>query len=355
MNIAKAAIRGVVLVALGLFALQSPSIAGPGDPGYATETEPLEVGKAGAHGDGTPKDPKKVDAKTASGGAAGDVTMKLKNTSGEDVTDVHVKIKIPKDCKISEISTSKPGGSPFTENEPDGSGDPESEAVAKVPAQGTNSLADDDTVTVDVSVVCWDEATEEWVDVANTDVQFEIWWTRGDGRNIVVSATSSEQIGDGDPRTTLASMNTTHSWGFDFSVFETAEYTASLNDLAIAECDGFRFQEGSLVLRPTNSTRFNAASLESFSISARSEDNDNVLGTGRFSAGEPRIDSRGNFVIDITRSQSDTEHIVIVLSGLKVEDLSGHEAGQKVYADVSGAAVAGYCMHRYFHLLTVVE
>jgi hypothetical protein len=344
MNTLRAGFLTGLAVFACLLAFQPKATA---NPGFAEEDEPIEVGKAGAFANGEPKDPKEIKAKTAAGAAAGDVSLGLKNTSGRDVTDVHVKIVLPKDHKIKEINTTH---TDFTENDPDGSGAAKSEAVAKVPSQSQGKLENDEEITVDVTIV-----DSEGNEVENKDVTLEVWWTRGNSRNIVVSATSPEAIGDGDPRVTLASLNTTHEWEFNFGVAQVAaEPEVELNDLAIAECDGFRFQKGSLVVRPNNSTRF-STDFDSFRLSAYTETGDTVLGTGRFSAGEPRVDSRGNFVIDITRSQDDEEHIVIVLSGLKLEGLSGHDSGQKVHADVSGAAVAGHCMHRYWRLLTVVE
>jgi len=351
----------IVCAAIAAFAVlcvQPETIAQ--QDGFPDQKMPIDVGKVGGNkkADGTPSSTAKFTAWTASNGQ---VTMDLKNTTGEDVSDVHVRASRTNDnaaLKIYSISTSKSGGTPFTERDPDGNEG--AEGVKDVgsawsPIPEGNTLDDGDVIIVDIKVA---DAQGNTIP-AGTQVTLEVWWTRGEDRDIAVSATSPNEVGDGDPRASIAAIADAEQLGLTLGPAEVTENQTSgievaCNDLTIGECDGFQFQQGSFVITPNNSTRFTFTSGEE----VHAYDDQGALVSGGSSPtvviSNLRVDSRGNFVFDIERDPTYTHAIFLVIQHLRLEGSGRYGAGQQVHAKVSGAAVAGYCMSNYWHLVTFV-
>jgi hypothetical protein len=320
--------------------------------------EPVSVGSAGDDGAGAPAAPTPVSLRTGNGPAAGSIAIDVKNKSGKRVTDVHVRLK-DANVRIVKISTVGGGaGSPMTSNDPDGTqqdgggeNDTRPEGSSKVPPENPGGLDSDEGITIQLEVEHFEGG--QWVKKEGSFVNAEIWWTRGENRNIVVSATSPNEVGDGDPRALIANISTQHELGLVMGPADVVAGSESgtCNDLTIGECDGFRFQNGCLVISPSNSARFTGAE----SVIAYNMGGEVVSGTSLVSVSNLRVDVRGNFVVDIQRDQQDEEHIFLVIRGAQLTKVAGNnDVGQEVHAKVSGAAVAGYCMKDYFHLITVV-
>jgi hypothetical protein len=340
---------GLICLTLAVM-LVATTVRVDANPGFPVENEPVDIEKAARDQDGNVdhNETKKIPATTANNGQ---VSIRVRNATGEPVTDVHARAWIvddggrrePAKIKLIEVV----GQHPFTETSPGPNDDPADSGSAKSP-QGGGTLPDGDEVTVNLIIV----GPQDEELGAGVKVEVEILWTRGALRDIYVAATSPTQVGDGDPRALMADISTQHQLGL---VMGPAEVLAEsqfgeCNDLTIGECDGFRFQNGCLVLSPSNSTRFTGAE----SVIAYNIAGEVVSGTSRLSVSNLRVDVRGNFVVDIQRAQDDEEHIFLVIRGAQLTNIENHDVGQKVYAKVSGAAVAGYCMKNYFHLITVV-
>lgn len=326
------------------------------DPGKADEGNPIAIGRAGSKpfSPAEPLSPKVVKCKTTNGppGVMGQVSFDVKNDTGGEVTDLHVKVISPQGAQVKQIATTGIGGnSPFTEQTPTPPADPPAtEAVAKSPVQGGNTLPNQGKVVLDLIIV--DAAGTE---LNAKDVTLHIWWTRGINRNIVVSATSPHEIGSGDPRATCAAVLDNAGVSFNATAVQIAAGSAeaACNDLILAECDGFRFQNGTLVVSPNNSAKFALA--DSTRILAYDQNGADVLGTRRFSASDMRIDERGNFVFTVGRRAEDSKHVMIIIRGLVLTNIKAREAGEKIHGSVSGAPVAGHCLHELYHVATFNE
>lgn len=179
------------------------------------------------------------------------------------------------------------------------------------------------------------------------DVEYKVWWTEfGDA----ICATHTKEIGEGRPRTRLEDV--VPGYNPEPAVIVAGAGGARCNDICLAETDGYRFQDGDIVLEPTNSASF-AITLNT-EVVAFTEEGERAS-PKLFQSRNLRIDDRGNFVFSIDRSQQDELHVVLVIRGLAVVDLERHDVGQEIQAGASGSAISGYCLEELYTLVRVVE
>jgi hypothetical protein len=308
--------------------------------------EPRAVGAAGMKRDGTASRPTRVGIRTNPDGKA---VSEISNASGVKVSDFHVELG-PRakrlGYKITDFQIGQP--SPFdSQSHDDTSAEAESTAV---PPQ---MLDEGDSVSVMLEI-----EDKDGNPVENTEVDFTMHWTRF---GVVVSNTSNTDLG-GEADVAMVSVIPNYSSGPAQVQFGTDAVTC--HDIALGETFGYRFQNGSLVVSPSD-TPSSALAFEiddSTRVKAYDENGDDVTGSGHFSASNLRIDDAGNFVFDVARNTGHDKHIVIVVRDLRLIGMgpvSGEFGGlgpdEEIHAGISGAAVSGGCFDEAYHLVTIVE
>ena len=304
------------------------------DPG-ATATNPVGVGVAGSSKD-TPPKPKSPTAFRGNTNGPGALGFDVKNSSEKTARDFHLRIVFPPGAKISDIAMDPP----WVVNTSSG------ESVdAKIPA-GTAGAAPDSVHPVDIEV-----EDKDGNPLSNTEVKLEAWWTRGINNNIIICATSPDSIGDGDPVATIASLSIP---GYSATTPSVPETTPSvmLNPLVLAERDGYRFDNGDIVVNPSGNAVF-AIELDQTTVEAYDQNGDLVTSQTRVSFSDLRIDSRGNLVFSMTRNPDDKLHLVIMIRGAKLSSLSGESRSSTVTASVSGSAVSGHLLEDIWNLIDI--
>lgn len=295
---------------------------------------PVTVGTTkGKDRDGDPKNPTTTSGRTESDGGLG---LDLKNDSNRTAKDVHVRVDKPADA---EITTAVWSG--------DGNFVMQSTGNTLV-AHG--SLPHGDTAALELII-----EDKDGNPLDKKDVKLSIWWTRGANHNIVLSATSPDTIGAGDPMTALSSLGIP---GYTENVVQVSDGTdeADLNVVVLAECHGFRFQEGSLVVSTNEGQSFAMGTLggDELEVSAWDEDGNQVTTQQRISFSDPRIDVDGNFVIDVDRAQDDDKHIVIVIRNLRVTGMNTRAVDDPITVSFSGAAIGGGSLDDLYDIVEVV-
>lgn len=324
-----------VVMALALLA----TVAASGQ-GARVPNEPRIVGSAGPNG----KSPDKVKIKTSGTGQA---ISELKNGTGVGVSGFHVQLPdsaCKMGYKISEFEIANP--SPFDSQTIKADG---GSADAKSTATSRENLADQGKISVRVKVV-----DKEGNPVQNEHIEFLMHWTRWDE---VVSNSSTARLGG---MAQVAVADVVPDFNPSVATSKAGINTLVCKDIALGECYGYRFQNGSLVITPDKPAKFKINA--DTRVLAHDEEGTDMLGSGAFSAANLRIDEAGNFVFDITRDQAHDNHIVIVVRGLQVTSMGpvagvsgGVGAGEEIHAGVSGAAVSGKCAHGIYHLVSVTE
>lgn len=326
---------------LGILALNMLAAPNAADRIGLAKDAPVAVKSTnGKDKNGKPLSPTKVSGKLAEDGGFG---MDLKNEGGETAKDVHIKVIKPADAVITTVEWAGTPA-PFT-------------TVTALPAAEVDShgtLSNGGVVGVDLLVRKSGAPPTTYPE--GTAVEFEIWWTRGVNHNIIVSATSPDTIGSSDPMITLASLGIP---GFNVAPAEIPEGQAQgdLNMIVLAECHGFRFQKGSLVLSTDGNQGFAMGHLdgEELVVAAYDETGRAVTSQTRVSFSSPRIDVNGNFVVDIERNQSDDLHIVIVIKNLRLTRANEREKnGRPIKVSFSGAAIGGGCIKDNYTIATIV-
>jgi hypothetical protein len=173
----------------------------------------------------------------------------------------------------------------------------------------------------------------------DTPVKFEVIGTHGGSTNnkngVWVSATGVNAIGGSSPPTEVASLGIPDY--LTGTVATGSEDSVTLRDIPLAEMCGYRFNNGNLVIKPMQNTRF-----------ALEEDDTHVLvynelgetaGGNVVGVSNLRINDAGHLVMDVTRNKRDENHIVIVIRGLKLESFSHLANGDEIYATGYGAAI----------------
>jgi hypothetical protein len=189
-----------------------------------------------------------------------------------------------------------------------------------------------------------------WEDAEGIKVEMEITWTQ---LGQVVCATHTKEIGDGVPRELLSDVVPELN---DGAVQVTVgSDDATLNDICLAETDGYRFQDnGDIVLKGPNSTAFNITLNTEILIFTEEGE---AASTEDADTGNLRIDDRGNFVFNVRRNGLAELHVVLVIRNLKLEGLDDYQynPGRELHADLSGSAISGHCLKDVYHLATMVE
>jgi hypothetical protein len=318
-------------------------------PGIADGAAPIKVGKSG----GKQSERTEITGTTASQPAAakGKLNMQLKNTTDKAVSDLHICIKQIKypgknwknvddtaPEKIDSVQTAAIDGEDMPNHTTE-------DNCVTVKCDAGKTLKKDEQLSITVRVK--NEDTGQYVEA---EVKLEAHWTIDD---IEVCATSTDDIGSDRPVTSLASVVDSYDPSTAEGVAETNVVTC--NDICLAERDGYRFQNGSIVLTPDNSTSF-AIDVNTEIVVFDEDSNEITTENDRVDITNLRIDDRGNFVFNISREAggSDEKHIVLVIRGLMVSGLSNHEVGEEVRGSVSGAGVSGYCMHNLYTLVRIV-
>lgn len=174
-----------------------------------------------------------------------------------------------------------------------------------------------------------------------------IWWTNN-GDHVVWFA-PDRMGGNGDTLiASLATVNTEPT-----VAIEGDSGAFNCPDLTIGENYNSRFQPGSFVIKPPHNYRF-VHDPTVVNLWAVDEDGMDVP-PSRFSASNLRVDPWGNFVFEVTRLQSDSKHIAIIISGLQIEANYQLIAGSNIYAGISCAALAGSRADDFYHLIQVAE
>jgi hypothetical protein len=308
--------------------------------------EPRAVGAAGMKRDGTAKRPTSVGIWTNPDGKA---VSEISNASGVKVSDFHVELGARAQrlgYKITDFQIGQP--SPF-----DSQTYGDNSAEAKSTAVPPQMLDDGGSVSVMIEI-----EDKDGNPVENTEVEFKMNWTRFD---VVVANTSNTDLG-GEAEVAMVSVIPSFSPGPAQVQFGTDAVTC--HDIALGETFGYRFQNGSLVVAPSD-TPSSALAFEiddNTRVKAYDENGDDVTGSGHFSASNLRIDDAGNFVFDVARDTDHDKHIVIVVRDLRLIGMgpvSGEFGGlgpdEEIHAGISGAAVSGGCFEEAYHLVTIVE
>jgi hypothetical protein len=325
---------GLALICACVFNVTGPVHATDG----LAKDQPVNVGSCkGKKKDGNPESPISTSGKTVADGGFG---MDLKNTSNNNVRDVHIRVDSPEGAKIR---TAIWAGTP-----------PAFVTMTTLPAStlvAHGDLANGSTTAVDLIIEDKDGNV-----LNNKDVKLSIWWSRGVDHNIWVSATSPDTIGDGDPMVTLVSLEIP-DYNVDVVEVEDGVDEADLNMIVLAECHSFRFQKGSLVLSTNGNQKFAMGHLdgEDLVVAAWDEDGEQVTSQQRVSFSNPRIDVRGNFVVDVERNQDDDLHLVIVITNLRLTGLDSRDFDAPVKVSFSGAAIGGGCLHDLYDIAIVTS
>jgi hypothetical protein len=234
---------------------------------------------------------------------------------------------------ITGISTTAKGGEP-TEGEMSGSPTADGQG-ADAACSGNNVLSAGNTLTV-VLAIRDNSVQPPALPPKGAKFRFELTPTL---KTEVVCNTATNGIGSGRPRTAVASLGIVGLHTGPISVTADPSETWELNDLCLAECDGYRFRRGSLVLTPTRGTRFVMdEDTRVLVYNEMGDESDLVI------IAEKRIDDRGNFVFDLHRS-ADEHHVVLVIRGLKLKGVGlpgdADPVDPDIYCTASGAAISG--------------
>lgn len=322
--------------AIAMVAAAVVTTDGQVQPGLVQDA-PVEV-RLGNGGVG--KVPKKYGARTSgTTTSTGGLAIDIQNKTGRAARDLLIKVHRPPGGKIKNISF------------PDGQFQntqtlPSESAYAVVPGGG-DSVEDGDKVAIDLQIE--DKNGNNW----SGPVTLEITLSRPqlEGDDIWLSATDDIYIGDGDPIASIASLGIS---GFDTSPVQVVagNSSADLNMLVLAECHGFRFRSGSMVISVSGNPKFDITG--DTVIEAWDESGDQVTSQTRVSFSGLRIDADGNFVFDMTRKQDDDKHIAIVIRGLGITNLS-ETVGASFAVTFSGAPIRGDCLDNLYEIVSIVE
>jgi hypothetical protein len=313
--------------------------------GTQAGNEARDVGTAGVrqHGQpaGVPRNPTNVNGTTD---PDGEIWLDVRQTvRGErNMTDLHFKITRPRDAKISNLDTARSGGTPFEDHSPkEGVDDPSEKAEADV-GNGSDVAGAGDVITAKLKVVDKDGNPYEG------KVNFEVWWTRA---GEIVSDLCPDKFGED----AVLSVGDVLPGGVVTGTVDVVESTqaAEINAVTLGECYGYRFQNGDFVLGVNQGARF--ALTQETEVRAYNENSTDVTNTMAFTATNLRIDDAGNFVFNIERDQEDSEHIVIVIIGLDVENIEAMSVGTIVSSKISGSAISGICGHDIHPLVSIIE
>ncbi len=317
------------LVLLGCAGMAQEMFAGPG---FANGKPPIEVGKCtGEHGKGATK----IEGKTSSTGNLG---SDFKNTSGLAATDVHVRVISPAHARIESITTAEIDDDSSAMTQDASPALPGGEAGAS--CSGSESLGTNKQLKVTVKL----QSSQNGLPLVNEDVKLEIWWTSaGDA----ICSTSTTDIGEDRPPTGLASVVPDYN---ATAIDAESDEVSTLNDICLAERDGYRFRRGSLVFTPGSRTSF------AMSVNTRVEvydENGDEVATDIVTVSELRIDDRGNFVFDLVRGASE-KHVVLVIRGLMLCNVH-RDNGEEVWCSVAGAAISGATLTNNWKIANVSD
>lgn len=291
-------------------------------PGSVDGKHPISVGKAtGENGnDGT-----KVRGMPA---ASGQISGDYRNDSGMAATDVHVRVVSPVNAEIDSITTAEIDDDTSHMTQDASPALPNTEAGASCGAG--ESLAQGKQLKVTVKLRYKQGTINGGQLVTDQEVELEVYWTQaGDA----ICCTSTDDIGSARPATGLASVVPDYN---PTPVAVDSDDMVTLNDICLAERDGYRFRRGSLVFTPGSRTSF--AMNGDTRVEVYDEDGDDVP-ADIVAISELRVDDRGNFVFDIVRGASE-KHVVLVIRGLILTNVH-HENGEEVWCSASGAAISG--------------
>jgi hypothetical protein len=297
----------------------------------------------GADANGAPRAPTKTGKIKTN--TTGNMGLRLTNNANVAASDLHLKVIHPAGAVIDKYTFYPPFGD-STVQDPN----PNVATISGVVGTGLQPLGQGKECTVDVKVR--DSAGNP---VADGDVEFEIWWTRGTD-NEVVHAVSPERVG---PTDTWTAVSTLGFDGFDASLKELSREDiallsgeVALNDVIIAERMNFRFGTGDMLLKLSHSLRF--LTTEDIVIEARTESRE-AAAAADISFGEPRLDREGNLVFRVTRNVDATTHVAIRVCNLRIEGAEDLGLGAKLHVGVQCAAMQGFVVDEHQHVLSVIE
>lgn len=297
----------------------------------------IDVKKAGGtKGDSTePHNPtEKTITKTS---ALGNANLVLHNKTGQDATDVHVRVVSSEDALINSVSI---GHANWSEAHPTAL--PAGEAGAEAD-ETWHEIPDQDSIDFNVSfvrIVSTDPLTYE--DVGNEKVVIEVWFTAGND-NEVIHAVSPHTVGDVDDGDAITSVGIP-SFDDEVVTADTEATSVALGDIAIAERHGFRFQNGNLLIKPSEGLSFTG--LTGVTLLAYHQDG-NAAPAGDIELGPARIDDMGNLVFSVERRPADPEHVIIVVRGATIATPNGGLDGDEIYIGVQCSALAGFVLEDF--------
>ncbi len=291
--------------------------------------------------EGKPSKPTKVQWKV---NGVNKLVWTFRNETKKQINDLHVRNVEYKDAegnwqkaKISAIETWEvDDDSSWMDGGPVDGG-----SGANAETENGEQLGEGKKLKVAITLIpAQDEGTQVRCEFYGTDA--------GD----MVCNTAAREIGPGPGRTLLSNLGIPDFNGATKEISEEAT-SATLNDICLAECDGYRFENGSLVFTPDNSTRFAIDSESPPEILVYNEDGD-VAGGGVFGVSNPRINNEGAFVIDVTRDQAAEKHVVVVVRGLQLAGINLN-AGEEVYCAVGCTAIGGAHLTNMWKVAVITE
>lgn len=312
-----------VILAVGLFAVLSAGFATPLLAQVVPLVYPLSNGKITKR------------LKAANGVLP---NFDVRNEMTIKATDIHFKITKPAGYRIKQVETS----GDFTNHWPEPPDAPNAEGGADG-GVGVNPSTEASPQQVSVKLHVVDGQGNP---ADNVNVEFTIQWSNMGDLCAMVSPT---ELG-GPSGVLLASVIPEYN-ASPVSVLVGTE-TLTCNDIAIGEVFGYRFESGSLVVKPS-SGRFELQ--PDTAIRGYNQDGDDVSGTGAFSVSNIRINDRGYLVFDVSRDRTDEQHVAIVIRGLKLTQLHLDEHPRDIQVSLTGAALSGESTDDPIHIATVQE
>lgn len=267
----------------------------------------------------------------------GEIHLKLKNTTENIAVGLHAFARSgeddkPKALRLSSISVQGSNGKPEEINIPGngrGSG-------SQIPMGSSKLIArPDGQITVYATIESWNG--EAWTRYADKSIQLLFWWTYGHRRDILIANDPFEPNEIGDGRKALTKAFPTLSVG-PVTASKSPSENVALNDLAISEVNGSRFESGKVSILPERGTKF-VDEDAALSITIVDENGTALKADStRFKCSKPHINKQGHFVFSITRDKGDELHVALIIKGLKLKGLPknlSYEDGE-ISASISG-------------------
>lgn len=272
----------------------------------------------------------------------GEIDFDVKNTMNIKANDIHFEIVKPTGYEIADVESDN---QIFDNHWPSLGEDSSSSGGAKggwVDQDGGG----DDQVAFKLKIVDAQGAdADEGEDITITTV-----WSRWGN---AVAMFSPDGIGaEGESTALLANIVPNYD-ATPVNVALNGPSEVTCNDIAIGETFQYRFESGSLVVKPSNG-RFELDPEET-EVKGFNENGDDVTGTGAFGVSNVRINDQGHLVFEVSRDRTDDLHVAIVIRGLKLTGLDAAGEPHNINVGMSGAAISGECVDNLTHIVSVQD